>query len=73
MLVPTDEKRHTKKKYEELWTKIRDDHDENFINIKFNPDDHLPLNRTLGIRNMTVAIRSVFHEGSKYYSPFLLD
>ena len=44
-----------------------------YMNIKFNSGDDLPLNKTLGIRNMTIAIRSVFHEGSKYYPPFLLD
>ena len=52
-LVPTNEsKRKVKKKYEELWSKIRyliwsitknsDDYDEKYMKIKFNSDDKLP-------------------------------
>ena len=36
------------------------------MKIKFNPDDDLPLNKTLKHRNMTVAIRAIFNEGNKY-------
>ena len=53
-LVPTNE---SKKKYEELWNKIRDlirsitknliDYDEKYIKIKFDSDDNLPLKKTI--------------------------
>ena len=33
-----------------------------FMKIKFNSDDNLPLNKTLKIYNMTIVIRSVFKE-----------
>ena len=41
------------------------------MKIKFNFDDDLPLNKTLKFFNMIIVVRSVFHEGSKYYSVFL--
>ena len=33
-----------------------------FMKIKFNSDDNLPLNKTLKIYNMIIVIRSVFKE-----------
>ena len=65
------------KKYEDLWSKIRnlirsisknsDDYDEKYIKIKFNSDDELPLNKTIEIPIMTVVVRAVFYENNKYY------
>ena len=76
-LVPTNEKKEKIKKYEELWRKIRnlirsvtknsDDYDEKYMKIKFNLDDELPLNKTIGIPTMTIAVRAVFHKNNKYY------
>ena len=53
MLVPTNESKEIVEKYKELWIKIRDliksiiknsdDYDENFMKIKFNSDDELPI------------------------------
>ena len=53
MLVPTDESKEIVKKFEELWNKIRDlarsitnssnDCDKQYMKIKFNLDDCLPL------------------------------
>ena len=51
-----------RKKYEKLWSKIRnlirstkifDDYDEEYMKIKFNSDDKLPLNKTIEIPTMT--------------------
>ena len=49
--VPTDERKNTLKKFEELWNKIRDlirsvtnnsdNYDKKYIKIKFNSDDDL--------------------------------
>ena len=64
----------TPKKYEELWSKIRDliksitnnsdDYYERYIKGKVNSDGNLPLKKTLELYKM---IRSVFHEGNKYH------
>ena len=65
--VPTDESKDAMKKYEELWSKIR-----NLIrsitndSYKFHSDDDLPLTKTLNSHNMIIVVRSVFHEGNKY-------
>ena len=50
------------KRYEELWSKIRDlirskakkldDYDEKYMKIKFNSDDELLLNKTIEIPSM---------------------
>ena len=61
-----------KKKYknEEIWSKIRDlirsitknsdDYDEKYMNIKFNSDDELPLNKTIEISTATIVVRGFF-------------
>ena len=37
----------------EISTKIFDDYDEEYMKIKFNSDDKLPLNKTIEIPTMT--------------------
>ena len=37
------------------------------MNIKFNSDDDLPLNKLLKFRLMNIIIRCVFSEGGKLY------
>ena len=71
------------KKYEELWSKIRDlirsvtknldDYDEKYMKIKFNLDDELPENKAIEIPSMIVVVRAVFHENNKYYPHVFLD
>ena len=82
-LVPTNETKEKIKKYEELWSKIRylirsrtknsEDFDENYMKIKFNSDDELPLNKTIEIPIMIIVVRDSFHENKKYYSQVFLD
>ena len=76
-LVPNNESKEIIKKYEELWSKIKNqiktitnnssDYDEKYIKIKFNLDDDSSLNKTLGLYNMTIVVRAVFHKEHKYY------
>ena len=82
-LVPTNENKEKIKKYEELWSKIRDlirsitknsdDYDEKYMKIKFDLDDDLPLNKTIGIYDVTTVVRAIFHENKKYYPQVFLD
>ena len=44
-----------------------------FVKIKFNSDDNLPLNKTLKLHNMTIIVRSVFQEDGKFYPQIYLD
>ena len=39
-----------------------------FMKIKFNSDDNLPLGKILKLCMLTVVVRSVFEEDGKYYS-----
>ena len=43
------------------------------MKIKFNSVDDLPLNKPLKFHAMTIIIRSVFKEDSKFYPQFFLD
>ena len=38
-----------------------------FIKVKPNSDDNLPLNEILKLHNLTTIVRTVFQEGNKYY------
>ena len=44
-----------------------------FMKIKFDSDNSLPLNKTLKLHNMTIIVRSVFEEDDKYYPQVFLD
>ena len=46
---------------------------EDYMKIKFNSDDDLPLNKPLKFHAMTIIIRSAFEEGSKLYVQVFLD
>ena len=43
------------------------------MKMKFDTDDSLPLNKTLKFHNMTIVIRSVFEEDTKFYPQVYLD
>ena len=68
----TDENKELLKKYSYVFDgiinkikKIRGDecnYEKDYMNIKFNSDDDLPLNKQLEFHNMTITIRSVFEE-----------
>ena len=74
-LVPTNESKEIIKKYEELWNKIRDlirsvikksdDYDVNYMKIKFDSDDELPLNKTIKIPSMMTVVTAIFLENDK--------
>ena len=43
------------------------------MKIKCNLDDELPLNKTIEIPSMIIAVRAIFHENNKYYPQVCLD
>ena len=71
------------KKYNDVFNRIRDkikeinsdecDYEKDYMKIKFNSDDDLPLNKPLKFHNMTITIRSVFKEDGKLYPQVFLD
>ena len=79
----TDENKELLKKYNDVFNGIRNkikkisgdecDYEKDYMKIKFNSDDDLPLNKQLKFHNMTITIRSVFEEDSKLYPQVFLD
>ena len=71
------------KKYSDVWRGIKNkieavksgkyDYEKDYIKIKFNSDDDLPLNKPLKFHSVTVTIRSVFEEDGQLYPQIFLD
>ena len=57
------------KKIDNDWVKYT----KNYMKIKFNSDDNLPLNKPLKFYQMTLTIRCVFSEDNKLYPEGFLD
>ena len=79
-----DKNKEILKKYTKLWNGIESEtetingskegeYGKDFMKIKFDTDDNLPLNKTLKLHNMTIVVRSVFEEGGKLYPQINLD
>ena len=79
----TDENKELIKKYNDVFNGIRDkikeinsdecDYEKDYMKIKFNSDDDLPLNKPLKFHLMTITIRSVFEGDVKLYPQGFLD
>ena len=72
------------KKYTDVWDGIENkiktinggkekDYEKNYVKIKFNSDDYLPLNKPLKLCSITKTIRSVLEEDGKLYPDVFLD
>ena len=72
------------KKYADVWDGIRykiniinggkeNDYRKDYMKIKFDSDDDLPLNKPLKFHAMTIIIRSVFGEDGKLCPQVFLD
>ena len=79
-----DKNKEVLKKYTKLWNGIESEtetingskegeYGKDFMKIKFDTDDNLPLSRTLELHNMAIVIRSVFGEHGKFYPQIYLD
>ena len=79
----TDENKELLKKYNDVVNGIRDkikeissgefNYKKDYMKIKFNSDDNVPLNKPLKFHNMTITIRSVFEEDGKLYPQVFLN
>ena len=71
----TDGNKELLKKHNDVFNGIRDkitevnsnecDYEKDYMKIKFNSDDDLPLNKSLKFTLMTITIRCVFKENGK--------
>ena len=79
----TDENKELLKKYNDVFNGIRDkikeinsnkyDYEKDYMKIKFNSDDDLPLNKSLKFHLMAITIRCVFEGDGKLYPQVFLD
>ena len=77
-----NETKEVLEKYTELWDRIKNEietvnggkkgkYGQDFMKIKFNTDDNLPLNKPLKLHLLTIIGMSVFEEEGKFYlQPF---
>ena len=79
----TDENKELLKKCKNVWNGIKNkikeinisgcDYGKDYMKIKLNSDDDLPLNKPIKVHAMTIIIRSVFEEDGKLYPQVFLD
>ena len=80
----TDSNNEVLRKYAGVWSEIKDqieeinngkpeEYEKDYMKIKFNSDDNLPLNKQLEFLSVTIIVRSVFEEYGKYYPQVFLD
>ena len=48
-------------------------YDDNYMKIKFNTDDNIPLNKIIYLPAITLIIRSITEKDNKYYPQCFLD
>ena len=79
-----EENKEVLKRYADVWDGIKNkikainggeenNYGKDYMKIKFNSDDDLPLNKPLKFHAMTIIIRSVFEEDGKLYLQLFLD
>ena len=84
VFTSTDGNKTILAKFGKIWDEIKHlietinkdkkgEYEKDFIKIKFNSDDNLPLNKMLKLHMLTVTVRSVFEEDGKYYPQVFLD
>ena len=72
-IADTDGNSEVLEKYSEVWSGIKDciekinnselrEYDKDFLIIKFNSDDDIPLNKVLNFPSITVIIRNIIRE-----------
>ena len=79
-----DENKEVLKNYNEVWDGIKNKmkaindakknyYEKDYVEIKFNSEDDLPLHKPLKFHVMTIIIKSVFEEDGKFYPQVFLD
>ena len=74
----TDKNKEPLENYKELWSEIKDEietitgsepieYEKDFMKIKFESNDDLPLGKILNIPLCVIITKSVFQENDKYY------
>ena len=79
----TDKNKKVLEKHTKLWDEIKyiqtinasrfGEYEKDYMKIKFNSDDELPLNKMLKLYMLTIIVTSIFEEDGKYYPQVFLD
>ena len=78
IFASTDKNKEALENYAELWNETKDqielisgnkpiEHKKDFMKIRFESDDDLPLGKILNIPVCVIIVRSVFQEHNDYY------
>ena len=84
VLDDVNENKEVSKKYEEVWEGVKKEietinggekieYGKDLKKIRFESNDDLPLNKPTKLRLLTIIIRSVFSENSKFYPQLFLN
>ena len=84
VLDDVDENKEVSKKYEEVWEGVKKEietinggekieYGKDFLKIRFESNDDLPLNKPIKLCLLTIIIRCVFSEDGKFYPQLFLD
>ena len=80
----TDKNKKVLEKYTKLWDEIKyhiqsinaaksGEYEKDYMKIKFNSDNDLPLSKILKLHMLVIIVRSAFEEDGKYYPQVFLD
>ena len=80
----TDSNNNVLMKYAEFWKGLKDqikkinngsvdEYDKDYMKIKFDSDDDLPLNKVIKFHVLTIKFRNIFEKDGKYYPQIFLD
>ena len=83
-IAHTDSNSEVLKKYAEIWGGNKDqikkingsklgEYGKDYMKIKFNSSDDLPLNKQLKFMNLTIIVQTFIKEDGKYYPQIFLD
>ena len=84
-LIISSENGDIMQKYQEVFNEIKEiikkindygqpiKYDDNYMKIKFNTDDNIPLNKIIYFPTITIIIRSATKKDDKYYPQLFLD
>ena len=77
-LIINSENSDIMQKYQEVFNGIKNynqptKYDDNYMKIKFNTDDNIPVNEIIYFLTITIIIRSVTKKDDKYYPQLFLD
>ena len=84
VLDDVDENKEVSKKYEEVWEGVKKEietinggkkieYGKDFLKIRFESDDDLPINKPVKLHLLTIIVRCFFSKDDNFYPQLFLD